>query len=162
MAGDGRRSPAAAGGGRRWPESGSSSPSPSNYGGASVVQNERLKFYKKGFGERRVGPLERARRGEEDGVIVGGQGGVYGGGEGGETLKLNGFMMENEEEEGGKDSVGVVGMEEEMEEKEVKKLVVKMEEKMVEKWVAKGGRRRLFSWQPFRWLLAAKEGRKKK
>ena len=32
VVGDGRRSPAAAGGGRRWPESGSSSPSPRNHG----------------------------------------------------------------------------------------------------------------------------------
>ena len=49
---------------------------------------------------------------------------------------LMGSWWRNEEEEGGKDSVGVVRMEEEMEEKEVKKLVVLV----VEMEGRKGGR----------------------
>ena len=92
MVGHGRRSPAAAEGGRRRPESGS--PSPSNHGGASVVHLENLEFCKRDFGVRSNSSLERARRGEEDGMVVGGQGGVGGGGNGGEALEVNGFMVE--------------------------------------------------------------------
>ena len=36
--------------------------------------------------------LERVRRGEEDGVVRGGQGGVGGGGNGGEVLEAKGFL----------------------------------------------------------------------
>ena len=78
MAGDGRWSPAAAGVGRGRPESGS--PSPSILWGASVAQNGRVEFCKRDFGERSNSSSERARRGEEDGMVVGGQGGVCGGG----------------------------------------------------------------------------------
>ena len=53
-------------------------------GGASVVQKGKMEFCKRGFRERRVGLLERARRGEEDGVVGGDQGGVRGGGDSGE------------------------------------------------------------------------------
>ena len=52
VAGHDRWSPAAVGGGRRRPESGSPSPSPNNHGGASVVKNEKSEFCKKDFGER--------------------------------------------------------------------------------------------------------------
>ena len=79
MAGDGRWSPAAAGVGRGRPESGSPSPSPSILLGASVAQNGRVEFCKRDFGERSNSSSERARRGEEDGMVVGGQGGVCGG-----------------------------------------------------------------------------------
>jgi len=41
-------------------------------GGASVVKNERLEFWKRGFGERSNSSLERALRGEEDGAVGGG------------------------------------------------------------------------------------------
>ena len=91
MAGGHRRRPKMAGSGRRWPESGSQAQAKE---GASLVENGKLEFYKRSFGERTNSSSERARRGEEDGMIVGGQGGVYGGREGGETLELNGFMVE--------------------------------------------------------------------
>jgi len=61
-------------------------------GGASVVKNERLEFWKRGFGERSNSSSERARRGEEDGVVRGGQGGVGGGGIGGEVNGGNGLF----------------------------------------------------------------------
>ena len=60
--------------------------------GASVVKMEKLEFWKWCFGERRVGPLERARRGEEDGVVDGGHDGVGGGGNGGEVGGENGLF----------------------------------------------------------------------
>ena len=60
-------------------------------GGASVVHMVKMEFWKRGFGERSYSSSERARRGEGDGMIVGGQGGVYGGGEGGEVGGENGF-----------------------------------------------------------------------
>ena len=44
--------------------------------GASLVQKEKLEFWKWCFGERSYSSLERVPRGEEDGVVVGGQGGV--------------------------------------------------------------------------------------
>ena len=72
-----------AGGGRRWPESGSLSPSPSKLWGASVEQNGFLEFYKRAFRERSNSSLERVRREEEDGVVRGGQDGVCGGRDGG-------------------------------------------------------------------------------
>ena len=59
--------------------------------GASVVQMVKMEFWKWCFGERRVGPLERAHRGDEDGVVRGGQGGVGGGGNGGEVVGEDGF-----------------------------------------------------------------------
>ena len=59
---------------------------------ASLVQNGFLEFWKWSFGERSYNSLERVFRGEEDGVVVGGQGGVCGGGNGGETSKVNGLF----------------------------------------------------------------------
>ena len=47
--GNGRRWPETAGGGRKRPESGSSSPSPSILWGASVVHMVKMEFCKKGF-----------------------------------------------------------------------------------------------------------------
>ena len=54
-------------------------------GGVSVVKKGKLEFCKRGFGERSYSSLERVRRGEEDGMVVGGQGGVGGGGNGGKV-----------------------------------------------------------------------------
>ena len=88
MAGHGRWSPAAAGGGQRRSESGS----PSNHGGASLAHLENLEFCKKDIGERSNSSLERALRGEEDGVVHGGQGGVGGGENGGKVLEVNGLF----------------------------------------------------------------------
>ena len=124
VTGGGRSWPKVAGDGRkRWPKL----QIQTICGGASLVQNERLKFCKKGFGERRVDPLERARRGEEDDVIVGGQDGVYGGGDGGEGGDGNGLFGGKEEEEEGEEDgvvvVVVVGMKEEMEGRMVEELV---------------------------------------
>ena len=92
MAGHGRWSPVAAGGGRRRPKSGGPSPSPSNNGVASLAHLENLEFCKRDFGERSNSSLERALRGEEDGVVRGGQGGVGGGENGGEVLEVNGLF----------------------------------------------------------------------
>jgi len=104
--------------------------------GASIVQNQKLEFWKRSFGERSYRSSERARCGDEGGMVVGGQGGVYGGGEGGEVGGENGlFGRKEEEEEGGGDGgmvVVVVEMKEEMEEVEVVLLVVKMEVEEVE------------------------------
>ena len=91
MAGGHRRRPEMAGSGRRWPKSGSQAQAKES---ASLAHFLFLEFYKRSFGERTNSSSERARRGEENGMVVGGQGGVYGGGEGGETLELNGFMVE--------------------------------------------------------------------
>ena len=60
--------------------------------GASLAHLENLEFWKWCFRERRVGSLERARRGEEDGVVRGGQGGVGGGGNNGEVGGENGLF----------------------------------------------------------------------
>ena len=90
---DGRRWPAVTGGGRSWPgTAGIGSPSPSILWGASVAQNGRVEFCKRDFGERSNSSSERARRGERDGMVVGGQGGVYGGGDGGEGGGGNGLF----------------------------------------------------------------------
>ena len=86
---DGRRWPAVTGG-RSWPEKAAKAPNPNQLWGASVVKSEKLEFWKWCFGERLVGPLERARRGEEDGVVGGGQDGVGGGGDGGGVLEVMG------------------------------------------------------------------------
>ena len=90
MVGHGRWSPAAAGGGRRQPESGSSSPS--NHGGASLAHLKNLEFCKRDFGERSNSSLERARRGEENDIVGGGQGGVGGGENGDGVLEVNGLF----------------------------------------------------------------------
>ena len=66
-------------------------PSPIN-GGASVVEMVKMEFWKRGFEERSYSSLERARRGEEDGMFGGGQDDVDGGGNGGEALEVNGFL----------------------------------------------------------------------
>ena len=60
-------------------------------GGASIVQNQKLEVWKRSFGERSYSSSERARRGEEDGMIRGGQGSVGSGGDGGEGGGGNGF-----------------------------------------------------------------------
>ena len=86
--------PAMAGGHRRRPEMAGDGRNPvaqANYGGASVVKSEKLEFYKRSFGERTNSSSERARRGEEDGMVRGGQGGVGGGGDGGEGGGENGL-----------------------------------------------------------------------
>ena len=72
VAGGGRRWPEVAEDGRRWV---AKAPSPSN-GGVILVKFEISEFLKWWFGERRVGPLEGVFRGEDDGVVRGGQGGV--------------------------------------------------------------------------------------
>ena len=132
VAGHDRWSPAAAGGGRRRPESGS--PSPSNHGGASLDHLKNLEFCKRDFGERSNSSLERARRGEEDGMVVGGQGGVCGGGEGGEGGGGNGLSWWKKEKKDGVVVdvmvVVIVGMEEEMEGRMVEKLVEMVEERV--------------------------------
>ena len=108
--------PAVAGDGRSWPEKVAKAPSPSNLEGASVVQKEKMEFWKRGFRERSYSSLERVVRGEEDGVVIGGQGGVGGGGDGGEVGGENGlFRWKKKEEDGVGGGVVVVGMEEEME-----------------------------------------------
>ena len=38
----------------------------------------KIEFCKRGFGERSNSSLERVRRGEEDGIVGGGQGGIGG------------------------------------------------------------------------------------
>ena len=53
--------------------------------GASLVQKGNLELWKRDFRERSYSSLERVFRGEEDGVVVGGQGGVGGGENGGEV-----------------------------------------------------------------------------
>ena len=53
--------------------------------GASVVQIVKMGFCKRGFGKRNYRSLERALRGEEDGMVGGDQGGVGGGRNGGEA-----------------------------------------------------------------------------
>ena len=44
--------------------------------------------------------MERVFRGEEDGIVGGGQGGAGGGENGGEALEVNGFMVEKREVNG--------------------------------------------------------------
>ena len=77
---------------RRRPEMAGQKPQAQAKEGASVVHLEKLKFWKWCFGERSYTSLEIVRRGEEDGVVGGGQGGVGGGGYDGETLEVNGFL----------------------------------------------------------------------
>ena len=91
---------------------------------------EILEFCKRDFGERSNSSLERALRGEEDGVVGGGQGAVGGGGYGGEALEVNGFLGGKEEEEDDGDGVVVVGMVEEMEERKVEELEMKVVEEL--------------------------------
>ena len=114
-----------AGSGRRWV---AKAPSPSNHEGASVVHLKNLEFCKRDFGERSNSLLERVLRGEKDGVVRSGQGGVGCGENGGEVLEVMGcFGGKMEEEDGGEDGVVVVvvvGMEEEMEGRMVEELVV--------------------------------------
>ena len=78
VTGGGRRRPEVAREGRLKP------PAQAILWGASVVQKEKLEFWKWYFGERSYSSLERTLRGKEDGVIVGGQDSVGGGGNGGE------------------------------------------------------------------------------
>ena len=52
---------------------------------------EKIEFCKRGFGERSNSSLERARRGEEDGMFGGDQGGVDDGENGGEVNGEDGF-----------------------------------------------------------------------
>ena len=61
-------------------------------GGTSLVQMGKMEFCKRDFGRRRICSLERARRGEELGVIVGGRSIVGGGENGGEENGENGLF----------------------------------------------------------------------
>ena len=63
--GGGGRRPEVAGGGRLKPQGRSGD-------GASLVEMVKMSFWKRGFGERSYSSLERARRGEEGGMVVGG------------------------------------------------------------------------------------------
>ena len=54
-------------GGQRW-----AAKAQGKNGSASLAKNERLEFWKRGFEERNYSSLERARRGEEDGMVGGG------------------------------------------------------------------------------------------
>ena len=74
-----------AGGGRLKPQGRSGD-------GASVVEMVKMKFWKRGFGERSYISLERALRGEEDGVVGGGQDGVSSGGNGRENGEGDGLF----------------------------------------------------------------------
>ena len=76
--------PAVVSGGRSWLEKVAKAPSPSRLWGASVVKMGKMEFCKRDFGERNYSSLERALRGEEDGMVRGGQDGVGCGGDGGE------------------------------------------------------------------------------
>jgi len=61
----------------------------------------KMEFWERGFRERSYSLLERARRGEEDGVLIGGQGGVGGGENSDEDLEVSGFMVEKTKVNGG-------------------------------------------------------------
>jgi len=53
---------------------------------------EKMEFCKRGYGERSNSSLERARQGEEDGIVGAGKGDVGGGGNDGEVLEVNGLF----------------------------------------------------------------------
>jgi len=60
--------------------------------GASLVQKENLELWKRDFGERSYSSLERARRGGEKYLIIGGQSGICGGENDGEDGDGSGFF----------------------------------------------------------------------